>query len=239
MYLDVLLNVWMESTWITFWLSCSGHHKHPKYRSHRGSLFSKTQFASQKSSSIHQDLSLTFISWEIILSGKIWKVMEFPFCQLQWNESIAYLKKNGPSWLWYKVHMTSGQYLIYKLMWVWILFVTFSIYCIDWGSVLPVICHLPKTLCRKDSTSRTWSTNTLSKFRRYNKAGPGELVPLKILSKHQQGLHVLPSRFIQQVPSYATPRAWILLINSTFFVRVHIAHPWQQWRVIRCCLKLF
>ena len=29
---------------------------------------------------------------------------------------------------------------------------------------------------------------TLKKFRQYNKASPGELVPLEIIGKHQQGL---------------------------------------------------
>ena len=31
-------------------------------------------------------------------------------------------------------------------------------------------------------------------------------------------VHVLPSSFIQQVPSCAAPRAWILLIDSTIFL---------------------
>ncbi len=35
---------------------------------------------------------------------------------------------------------------------------------------------------------RFFSAYTLPKFPQYNKAGLGELVPLEILGKHQQGL---------------------------------------------------
>ena len=40
--------------------------------------------------------------------------------------------------------------------------------------------------------------------------------PFQMLNRN----HVLPSWFIQQVLSNATPQAWILQIDSTFFARV-------------------
>ena len=37
--------------------------------------------------------------------------------------------------------------------------------------------------------------------------------------------HVLPSSFIQQLPSCAAPRAWILLIDLTYFlIRVYVVY---------------